>query len=76
MKHMFFPTKRILKKYRKYFLVIENYGTWTQENGLKQLYKNIPLVKRRINFKKSEIVVGVVLQDVKNLQIKNYDDIA
>lgn len=57
-------------------VVIENFGVWTQRDGLKLFFKNIPINKRRINFQKREIIVGVVLKDAKNLQIKNYDDIS
>lgn len=57
-------------------LVTEDYGSWNQERGLTVYYKNVPNAKKRKNFRKAEIVVGVVLKDLQKLHITNFDDIS
>lgn len=56
-------------------LVFEYYGNWSEKYGIIYNYKNTPNAKRRRDFKRSEIIIGVALKSYENIQGVNFDDV-
>ncbi|XP_048520672.1 uncharacterized protein LOC125503806 [Dendroctonus ponderosae] len=56
--------------------VIENYGVWTEEYGLKLLMEpQLPISSRRRNFRKHPIKYGTVIFKDRSVLNTNFDDI-
>ncbi|XP_018580226.1 uncharacterized protein LOC108917896 [Anoplophora glabripennis] len=56
-------------------LIVENYGIWTENTGIRLYYDGNSFAKRRRDFRKLHITVSAVVHNIENVKLKDFDDI-